>query len=46
MGEFIGQLDTTASPQDTANAILDTMEKCSSNISDDMTVLTCGVYKS
>lgn len=47
LGEFIGQLDTTASPQDTANAILEyTMEKCSYNISDDMTVLTCGVYKS
>lgn len=46
LGDYIGQLDI-ASPQETANAILKyAMAGSKYVINDDMTVLTCGVYKS
>ncbi len=46
MGEYISQLDSV-NPQDTANAILKyAMAGSNYVINDDMTVLTCGVYKS
>lgn len=46
LGQYINQLDI-ASPQETANAILKyAMAGNKYVIDDDMTVLTCGVYKS
>ena len=46
LGEYIRQLDGV-SPQETANAILKyAMAESKYAINDDMTVLTCGVYKS
>ena len=46
LGEYISQLDMV-SPQETANAILKyAMAGSKYVLNDDMTVLTCGVYKS
>lgn len=45
MGRYIGQLDVM-NPQDLANSVLEyAMAKSNYRINDDMTVLTCGVYK-